>query len=157
MTEKNEIRTKRAEAGREGARRRWGSGREATRMVRVFAGDADTLGLIAATSADAVRWLLSEAQVTVHRAALTLDLRDAKSLSGLREPGNPLFLEGVRVAYPAGEQVVAISFPVKKLGEMLSITRLHYGESKPFHTELNRAFRSAKGTTAVVVFPFEKP
>lgn len=157
MEARMDVKMKRAQAGRKGARRRWGANRESTHMVRVFAGDVETLGLLASTSADAVRWLLDEAKVSIHRAAVTLDTRDAKSLSGLRESGHPMFIEGVRVAYPPSGHVVAISFPVKKLGDMLVSARLNYGENLDFHTELNKAVEVAKGNTAVVVFPFENP
>lgn len=157
VKDKMEVKRKRANAGRKGARRRWGANREATHMVRAFVGDVETLGLLASTSADAVRWLLNEAKVSVHRAALTLDTRDAKSLAGLADPGNSMFRKGVRVVYPASGKLVAISFPVADLGAMLASTRLDYGGTPGFHAELTRAADAAKGDTAVAVFPFENP
>ncbi len=159
MSEKMDYRTKRAAAGRAGARRRWGATREATRMVRVFTGDAETLGLIASTSADAVHWLLSASKMSVYRSSFVLDTRDAKALWALQEQdsSHPRFVEGVRVFHPTGERVVAISFPVEKIGEVLDAAHLEYGENAHFRAELGHAAKVAQGHVAVAVFPFENP
>ncbi len=157
MEAKMNVRMKRAEAGRAGARRRWGTDRKATRMVRVFEDDADTLGQLAATTADAVHFLLAATKIRVFRAPCYLDTRDAKTLCGLREPGNRLFVEGVQVAYPASERSVVIAFPKKKLGEILAAVHLDFDPECFFPRDLEAATWASEGEVAVASFQFENP
>lgn len=152
---KMDIRMKRAEAGRAGARRRWGTERKSTRMVRVFVDDADTLGQISATTADAVHFLLDAAKIRVYRAPSELDTRDAKTLCGLREPGNRHYVEGVQVVYPANERSVVITFPKKKLGDILAAVHLDFDPNGFFPRDLEAATCASEGNIAVASFHFE--
>lgn len=154
---KMDVRLKRAEAGRAGARRRWGAERKSTRMVRVFVDDADMLGQIASTTADAVHFLLGAAKIRVFRAPCYLDTRDAKTLCGLREPGNRHYVEGVQVAYPANERSVVIAFPKKKLGEILAAVHLDFDPEGFFPRDLEASTWASEGDVAVACFHFENP